>query len=143
MYIYHDFFIHSSVDRNLGCFHVLAMVNSAAMNSVIHVSLSILVSSGYMPKSGIAGHMVVLFIAFYGISIPSAIVAKSSFKLAFSLSCFTLNKKLFNSLPATIGISSAYMKLLIFLREILIPDCDSSGPTLHMMYSSWKLKKTR
>ena len=49
------FFIHSSVDGHLGCFHVLAIVNSAAMNNGIHVSFSILVSSGYMPRSGIAG----------------------------------------------------------------------------------------
>ena len=54
MYIYHNFFIHSSVNGHLGCFHV-AIVNSAAMNSGIHVSFSILVSSGYMPRSGIAG----------------------------------------------------------------------------------------
>jgi len=46
------FFIHSSVDGHLGCFHVLAIVNSAAVNNEIHVSFSILVSSGYMPKSG-------------------------------------------------------------------------------------------
>ena len=46
--------LYSSVDGHLGCFHVLAIVNSAAMNNVIHVSLSILVSSGYMPKSRIA-----------------------------------------------------------------------------------------
>ena len=42
-------------DGHLGCFHVLAIVNSAAMNNEIHVSFSILVSSGYMPRSGIAG----------------------------------------------------------------------------------------
>ena len=53
--MYHNFFIHSSVDGHLGYFHVLAIVNSAAMNNGIHVSLSILLSSGYMPKSGIAG----------------------------------------------------------------------------------------
>ena len=52
--MYHNFFIHSSVDGHLGCFHVLAIVNSAAMNNGIHVSLFILVSSGYMPRSGIA-----------------------------------------------------------------------------------------
>ena len=46
-----------------GCFHVLAIVNSAAMNNGIHVSFSILVSSGYMPRSGIAGS--------YGDFIPS------------------------------------------------------------------------
>ena len=52
--MYHTFFIHSSVDEHLGYFHVLAIVNSAAMNNGIYVSLSVLVSSGYMPRSGIA-----------------------------------------------------------------------------------------
>ena len=56
--MYHNFFIHSSVNGHLGCFHVLAIVNSATMNNGIHVSLSILVSSGYMPRSGIAGSYV-------------------------------------------------------------------------------------
>ena len=55
MYIYHNFFIHSFFDGHLGWFHVLVIVNSAAMNNGIHVSLSILVSSGYMPSYGIAG----------------------------------------------------------------------------------------
>ena len=55
MYMYHNFFIHSSVNGHLGCFHVLAIVNSAAMNNGVHVSFSILVSSGYMPRSRIAG----------------------------------------------------------------------------------------
>ena len=53
--MYHKFFIHSSVNGHQGCFHALATVNSAAMNNGIHVSFSILVSSGYMPRSGIAG----------------------------------------------------------------------------------------
>ena len=61
--MYHNFFIHSSVDGHPGCFHVLAIVDSAQMNNEIHVSFSILVSSGYMPRSGIAGS--------YGGSIPS------------------------------------------------------------------------
>ena len=53
--MYHNFFIHSSVNGHLGCLHVLAIVNSAAMNNGIHVSFSILVSLGYIPRSGIAG----------------------------------------------------------------------------------------
>ena len=53
--MYHNFFIHSSVDGHLGCFHVLAIVNSAAMNNGILVSLSILIPSGYMSRSGIDG----------------------------------------------------------------------------------------
>ena len=65
------------VDGHLGCFHVLAIVNSVAMNNGIHVSFSILVSSGYMPRSGIVGRMVVLFLVFKEISIPSSRVAVS------------------------------------------------------------------
>ena len=62
VYIYHIFFIHSSVDGHLGCFYDLAIVNSAAMNIGVHVSFWIMVFSGYMPSSGIAG--------FFNISYP-------------------------------------------------------------------------
>ena len=61
--MYHTFFTHSSVNGHLGCFHVLAIVNSAAMNNGIHVYFSTLVSSGYMPRSRVAGS--------YGGFIPS------------------------------------------------------------------------
>ena len=53
--MYHNFFINSSVNVHLGCSHVLIIVNSAAMNSGMHVSFSVLISSEYMPRSGIAG----------------------------------------------------------------------------------------
>ena len=55
VYMYHSFLIHSSADGHLGCFHVLAIINSAVMNVGVHVSLSVLVSSVYMPRSRIAG----------------------------------------------------------------------------------------
>ena len=53
--MYHSFFIHSSDDGHLGCLHVRAIVNRAAMNIGLHVSFSVLVSSVYMLSSGIAG----------------------------------------------------------------------------------------
>ena len=65
VYMYHSFFIHSSVDGHLGCFHVLAAVNSAAVNTGVQEFsfFSILVSSGYMSRSGISDS--------YGDFIPS------------------------------------------------------------------------
>ena len=53
VYMYHSFLIHSSFDGHLGCFHVLAIINSAAMNTVVQVSLSDLVSLVCMPRCGI------------------------------------------------------------------------------------------
>ena len=61
--MYHSFLIYSSADGRLGCFYVLAIVNSAAVNIGVHMSLSILVSSVCVPSSGIAG--------LYGSSISS------------------------------------------------------------------------
>ena len=51
----HNCFLYSSVDGHLVCFYALAIVNSAAMNIRVHVSFSIMIFSGHMPSSGIAG----------------------------------------------------------------------------------------
>ena len=66
-----------------------------------------------------------------------------SFKPTFSLSSFTYIKRLFSSssLPAIKVVSSAYLRLLIFLPAILIPACASSSPAFLMMYSAYKLNK--
>ena len=64
-----------------------------------------------------------------------------SFKLAFSLSSFTLIKRIFScsSLSAIRVLSSAYLRLLIFLLAVLIPACTSFSPAFRMMYSAHKL----
>jgi hypothetical protein len=54
--MYHIFGIHSSVEGHLGSFQLLTIINKVAMNIVEHVSLlQVGASSGYMPRSGIAG----------------------------------------------------------------------------------------
>ena len=64
-----------------------------------------------------------------------------SFMPAFSLSSFTLIKRLFSysSVSAIRVVSSAYLRLLMFLLVILIPACDLSSSAFHMMYSAGKL----
>ena len=57
--MYHNFFIHLSFNGHLGCFHFLAIINSAAVNTGVHVVFSMIVSSGFMPSSGLVGHMII------------------------------------------------------------------------------------
>ena len=79
VYMYHIFFIHSSVDGHLGCFLVLAIMNSAAMNIGMHVSFWVIVLSGYITRSGIADHIVILFLSFLGTCTLFSIVAAPTY----------------------------------------------------------------
>ena len=68
---------------------------------------------------------------------------KLSFKPAFSFSSFTFNKRLFcsSSLSAIKVVSSAYLRLLIFLPGALISSCNLSSLAFRMMCSVYKLNK--
>ena len=100
--MFHNFFTHSSVSGHLGCFHVLAIVNSAAVNNGIHVSFSVLVSSGHMPRSGIP-------VCFYGAFIPSFLKNLQTF---FHSGCINLHS---HPQCKNIPFSPHFLQLLLFV----------------------------
>ena len=80
---------------------------------------------------------------FHEVMRPDAMIlvfCMKSFKPTFSSSSFIFIKRLFTFswLSALRVVSSAYLRLLIFL-PVLIPACSSSSPAFHMMYSAYKL----
>ena len=73
MYV-HTFLIHCSVNGHLACFHILAIVYSAAVNIEVYVFFSIIDLFEYMPRSGFRDHMATLFLVFLGTSILFSVV---------------------------------------------------------------------
>ena len=78
--MYHSFFTHSYDDGHLGCFHVLATVNSATMNTRVHMGLfQFWFPQGICQEVGLLGHLVVLLPVFLAIFVPSSIMAISNY----------------------------------------------------------------
>ena len=75
IHIYNIFFIHFSVDGRLGCFHVLAIVNSAVLSTGMHVSFWTMFSLDVCPRVGLLDHMVALFLVFWETSVLFSLVA--------------------------------------------------------------------
>ena len=82
--MYHSLLIHSSADGHLGYFHVLAIINSAVMNIAVHMSLSDLISSVCMPRSG-SGHSIIFFWTGFKLFTLSLFFSMMSLSMAFFL----------------------------------------------------------
>ena len=77
------------MNGQLGLFHVLSIVNSTAMDIVVHESFQSIFFSGYCPGVGLLGHMVLLFLIFQGTSIPFSIVSVPVYILASNVGGFS------------------------------------------------------
>ena len=108
---------------------VVTIFNVLELPKIKSVSVSIVSPSIYHEVMGLDAMILVLLLL--------------SFKQTFSLSSFTSIKRLFSSssLSAIRLVSSAYLRLLAFLLEILIPACASSSPAFYLIYTAYKLNK--
>ena len=95
--MYH-IFIHSSVDGHLGGFHFLVIVNSATVNTGVHVTFQIMVFFRYLPGAGSQDNKVTLFLVSQGTSILLSIVA--------ALICISINS--IGGFPFLYTLSSIY-----------------------------------
>ena len=124
--MYH-FFMHSSVDGYLGCFYVLDIINSATVNTGVHVSFTIVVCSGFMHSSGIILSFVVQSLSHVHSATPwtvahlaplSSTISHSLLKL-MSIESFMLSNHLILCHPLLL-LSSMFPNIRVFSNELAV-----------------------
>ena len=90
--VYRIFFIHSSVDGHLGCFHVLSIVSSSAVNIGCMCLFELWFSPDICPGVGLLDHMVILYLVFKGTSILFSILVINLYSYQqYRSACFCLH----------------------------------------------------
>ena len=123
VYMYDGFFILLSVDGHLGYFHVLAFVNSTAMNIGVHMPLSILVSAGSMYSSGIVGSYgssIHWFLNWYIVTVPVFFPNSVKEKGSTNINTKLKTQYLYLCSPF-LSIHSYLILLLLFLLALFYP----------------------
>ena len=130
MYIYQNFFIHSSIVRHLSCFHVLAILNSAAMNIRIHVSLGTMVFFRRKSKKGRR----YVYIRLIHFAVQQKLTQRKA-TMKWSVNLSVMSDFLWPYGPCPTQGSNPHLPCLLHCRQILYPWATVEAPCIIIKYN--------